>query len=38
LGEETLEVLKAAYAKVQSGEIVPPGNFSETTVKDFVGL
>ncbi len=38
LGEKTLEALKDAYAKIVDGTIVPPANFSETTVENFVGL
>lgn len=38
LSEATLKALADAYELVKSGAIVPPSNFSETTVEDFVGL
>ena len=36
--EATLTALAAAYEAVKAGTIVPPSNFSETTVDNFVGL
>ena len=38
LGEKTLAALKDAYAKVKSGEIVPPSSTSTETVDNFKGL
>jgi basic membrane protein A len=38
LGEATLAALADAYELVKTGKIVPPHNFSETTVDNFVGL
>ncbi len=38
LSEATLVALADAYELVKTGKIVPPHNFSETTVDDFVGL
>lgn len=38
LSDDTLATLEEIYAKVKSGEIVPPGNFTEQTVDDFPGL
>lgn len=38
LSEDTLTALADAYELVKSGAIVPPANFSETTVDNFVGL
>ncbi len=38
LSEATLTALADAYELVKSGAIVPPSNFSETTVENFVGL
>ena len=38
LSEATLKALADAYELVKSGAIVPPSNFSETTVENFVGL
>lgn len=38
LSEATLTALAEAYELVKSGAIVPPANFSETTVENFVGL
>lgn len=38
LGEATLKALADAYEAVKTGKIVPPANFSETTVDNFVGL
>ncbi len=38
LSEATLKALKDAYELVKTGKIVPPSNFSETTVDNFVGL
>ena len=38
LSEATIAALADAYELVKSGAIVPPANFSETTVEDFVGL
>ncbi len=38
LSEATLKALKDAYELVKTGKIVPPANFSETTVENFVGL
>ena len=38
LSEATLKALADAYELVKSGAIVPPANFSETTVENFVGL
>jgi basic membrane protein A len=38
LKEETLTALAEALALVKEGKIVPPSNFSETTVEDFPGL
>ncbi len=38
LSEATLKALSDAYEAVKSGKIVPPANFSETTVDNFVGL
>ena len=37
-GEKTLAALKDAYAKVKSGEIVPPSSTSTETVDNFKGL
>jgi len=38
LSEATLTALAEAYELVKTGKIVPPANFSETTVDNFVGL
>jgi len=38
LSEATLKALTDAYELVKTGKIVPPANFSETTVDNFVGL
>lgn len=38
LGEKTLSALKDAYAKVKTGEIVPPDSTSTETVDNFKGL
>lgn len=38
LSEATLAALADAYELVKTGKIVPPHNFSETTVDNFVGL
>jgi len=38
LSEATVTALAEAYELVKSGAIVPPANFSETTVENFVGL
>lgn len=38
LGEKTLAALKDAYAKVKTGEIVPPDSTSTETVDNFKGL
>ena len=38
LSEATLKALSDAYELVKTGKIVPPANFSETTVDNFVGL
>jgi len=38
LSEKTLTALADAYELVKTGKIVPPANFSETTVDNFVGL
>ena len=38
LSEATIAALADAYELVKSGAIVPPANFSETTVENFVGL
>jgi len=38
LSEATLKALADAYELVKTGKIVPPSNFSETTVDNFVGL
>lgn len=38
LSEATLKALADAYELVKTGKIVPPANFSETTVDNFVGL
>ena len=38
LSQKTLDTLKQVYDLVKSGAVVPPSNFSETTVDDFVGL
>ena len=38
LSEDTLKALAEAYELVKTGKIVPPSNFSETTVENFAGL
>lgn len=38
LSADTLAACNEAYEAVKSGTIVPPHNFSETTVENFVGL
>lgn len=38
LSEATLAACTEAYEAVKGGTIVPPSNFSETTVENFVGL
>lgn len=38
LSEATLTACNEAYEAVKAGTIVPPSNFSETTVENFVGL
>lgn len=38
LSEDTLKALAEAYELVKTGKIVPPSNFSETTVDNFAGL
>ena len=38
LSEATLKALADAYELVKTGAVVPPSNFSETTVENFVGL
>lgn len=36
--DETMKSMKEVYEKVKSGEIVPPSNFSDSTVDNFPGL
>lgn len=38
LSEETVAACNEAYEAVKAGTIVPPANFSDTTVENFVGL
>ena len=38
LNEKTVKALADAYELVKTGKIVPPANFSDTTVENFVGL
>ena len=38
LSEATIKALADAYELVKTGKIVPPSNFSDTTVDNFVGL
>ncbi len=38
LSEETIKRVKECLDKIKSGEIIPPSNFSESTVNDFKGL
>ena len=38
LSEDVVTALADIYEQVKTGKIVPPHNFSETTVEDFVGL
>ena len=38
LSDATLTALDEAYQLIKTGAIVPPSNFSETTVEDFAGL
>ncbi len=38
LSADSIEKISEAFAKVKSGEIVPPSNFGGTTPDDFVGL